>query len=186
MARKTTNRDTKLNKRENSEERSDRSMEDRVVTQNRELTDDQRLDEFRQSFFQSALPDIPDIPGYHVCWLTTANPRDSIPGRVRLGYEPILASDIPGWSYASMKSGEYEGCIGVNEMVAFKLPEHLYQAYMREAHHNQPNQEEGKLSDATRSAEQQASAMSRRPVSFELEDGQAEIGQVVRPPSHFD
>ena len=185
MARKT-NRDAKLNQRRESELRADRRMEDRAVTENRVLSDQERLDEFRQSFYQSALPKLPDIPGYHVCWLTTTNPRDSIPSRVRLGYEPIKAADIPGWEYASMKTGEYEGCIGVNEMVAFKLPDHLYQMYMREAHHIQPNFEEEKLSLARQNAEEAAAQMSRKPVSFELEDGQAEIGRVIPPPSRFD
>jgi hypothetical protein len=33
-------------------------------------------------------------------------------------------------------------------MVAFKLPMDLYQMYMKEAHHDAPLREEGKLTDA--------------------------------------
>lgn len=177
--RKTT--DARL-KHSESEARSDRAMEDRPVTENRELTDEQRLMEFRKTFFQSALPDLPDLPGYHVCWLTTENPRDPIHGRIRLGYEPIKASDIAGWEHSTLKSGEWEGCISVNEMIAFKLPLSLYEQYMYEAHHRQPLEEEGKLNAAREQAEAEASSLARSPVSFELEDGTAELGVAPEPP----
>ena len=127
--------------------RASRGMEERTVTENRVMTDEDRLDMFRMSLHQSALPDLPEIPGYHVCWLTTANPRDSIHYRRSLGYEPILSEDMPGWEHSSVKTGEYAGLIGVNEMVAFKLPMRLYEAYMRESHHERPRQEEQKLAD---------------------------------------
>jgi hypothetical protein len=127
--------------------RASRNAEDRNVTENRAISDDDRLAMFRQSFFQSALPDLPEIPGYHVCWLTTANPRDSIHSRRSLGYTPIMPEEVPGWEHASLKTGEYAGCIGVNEMVAFKLPMKLYEAYMAEAHYERPLKEEGKLAD---------------------------------------
>jgi len=181
---KRIDRDTKLGS--SSESKRDRRMDDREITENRVLTDDERLDEFRQTMFQSALPDLPKIPGYHVCWLTTENPRDSIQGRIRLGYEPIKESDIPSWSHTSLKTGEWAGCIGVNEMVAFKLPLRLYESYMKEAHHTQPLFEESKLNDAREQAEAEASSVARKAVSFELEDGQADLGEAPEPPSFED
>ena len=48
------------------------------------------------------------------------------------------------------------GCIGVNEMVAFKLPVRLYELYMHEAHVERPLQEEGKLADTADFIRQQA------------------------------
>ncbi len=152
----------------------------------RVLSDEERLDEFRKSFFQSVLPDLPPIPGYHVCWLTTTNPRDSIPGRVRLGYEPVKKEDVPGWEYATMKTGDYVGCIGVNEMIAFKLPMSLYEAYMREAHHTQPLYEEEKLSsvlDVIREEAAMAAKSGARGIKFEVEEGMAELGQDLDPGS---
>lgn len=178
MARKL-NRDAKLGL---SPDRVSRAARDRRVTQNRQLSDEERLDEFRKTFFQSALPDLPSIPGYHVCWLTTQNPRDPIHGRMRLGYTPIREEDVPGWSFTSLKTGEFAGCIGVNEMVAFKLPIHLYEAYMREAHHTQPLDEETKLNRAREEAEMAASQLARKPISFELEEGQADLGEAPEPP----
>jgi hypothetical protein len=125
--------------------RVSKASQNREVTENREISDDDRVDMFRQQFFQSSLPDLPKIPGYHTCWLTTTNPRDTIQARSRLGYEPIKSEEIPGWEYATIKTGEYAGFIGVNEMLAFKLPMRLYQMFMEEAHFNAPAREDEKL-----------------------------------------
>lgn len=174
--------DTRLNS-DQSGVRADRRMEDRNVTQDRALSDDERVEEFRQQYFQSALPDIPKIDGYHVCWLTTENPRDPIHSRIRLGYEPIKASDIPGWDHATIKTGEWEGCIGVNEMIAFKIPLQLYEAYMRINHHEQPLSEEEKLSSQIREMEAEMNRQTRRgTISLELEDGTAALGVAPEPP----
>mgnify|MGYP003704959851 CR=1 FL=1 len=102
--------------------RTNRAEVDRQATENREVSETERLEMFRQQLFQSALPDLPKIPGYHTVWLTTTNPRDSIQGRIRLGYEPVKPEDVPGWEYATIKTGDWQGFIGVNEMLAFKLP----------------------------------------------------------------
>lgn len=125
--------------------RESRAALDRAAAEARELSDDDRVEMFRQQFFQSALPDLPKIPGYHSCWLTTTNPRDSVQSRMRLGYEPIKPEDVPGWEYATIKTGEYAGLIGVNEMLAFKLPLRLYETYMIEAHYDAPMREDEKL-----------------------------------------
>lgn len=162
--------------------RADRHMEERNVTQDRTLSDDERVAEFRQQFFQSALPDLPKIPGYHVCWLTTENPRDPVHSRMRLGYEPIKESDIPGWEHASIKTGEWQGCIGVNEMLAFKLPLELYEQYMRINHHEAPLAEEEKLSAALRQMEAEMNQASKGGVELELEDGTAALGVAPEPP----
>ena len=136
--------------------RQSREMEDRQVLENREVTDDDRLEMFRAQLFNDALPDLPNIPGYHMCWLTTTNPRDPIHRRIQLGYEPIKASEVPGMEFASVKTGEWAGLIGVNEMIAFKLPETLYQRFMQEAHHDAPLREENKLAETAEIMRQQA------------------------------
>lgn len=143
-------------KKSNDPGRASRAVSDRAVTENRNLTDADRLDMFRASLFNSALPDLPEIPGYHVCWLTTQNSRDTIHSRRSLGYEPVTVDDVPGWESTSLKTGEYAGCIGVNEMLAFKLPIRLYEMYMHEAHFERPLQEEGKLADTADFIRQQA------------------------------
>lgn len=187
MADKKVGKTSARRKKAPSKARQSRAAGDRkVAATHRTLTDEERLDTFRKSFFQSVLPDLPPIPGYHVCWLTTTNPRDSIPGRIRLGYEPVRQEDVPGWEYASLKSGDFKGCIGVNEMIAFKLPMSLYESYMREAHHIQPLYEEQKLSSVLDVIREEAAAAAKsgsRGIKFELEEGMAELGQDLDPGS---
>lgn len=127
--------------------RRSRQSEDRAVTERRDISDNDRLNMFRNQLFNDALPDLPQIPGWHLCWLTTTNTRDSIHRRMQLGYEPVRPEEVPGMEYATQKTGEWAGMIGVNEMLAFKLPMSLYEMFMQEAHHDAPNREEGKLAD---------------------------------------
>lgn len=136
--------------------RKERAAEDRETTQNRELSDDERVDLLRMSFFQSALPDLPEIPGYHCCWLTTTNARDPIVGRERLGYQLLRATDLPGWEYSAAKGGQFDGCVMVNEMVAAKLPMRLYQRFMAESHHKEPLREEEKVVASNHSKKNEA------------------------------
>lgn len=121
--------------------RGSRAAEDRRLSEDRTLTDDERLDMFRRELFNDALPNLPEIAGYHCCWLSTNyQGGDTIHKRMRLGYELIRSDEIPGFDHISLKTGEYAGCIGVNEMVAAKIPEGLYRGYMRIAHHDQPRE----------------------------------------------
>lgn len=181
MAKKII-RDSRL-KRASEESRVDRHAAKRTIKRNRSFSDSKRLDMFRKAFFQSALPDLPKIPGHHVCWLTTTNPRDPIHQRMRLGYTPIKTHEVPGYEAVKVASGEYLGCIGVNEMVAFKLPLSLYQSYMKEVHHTQPLHEERKLRTAVdlanESLAQQGLARKTRIVE---EDGNAELGRSRKAP----
>ena len=153
--------------------RQSRAKEDQQKAGDRALSDDERVEMFRQQFIQSALPDLPKIPGYHNCWLTTTNPRDSIQSRIRLGYEPITPEDIPGWEYVTLKTGEYAGFVGVNEMLAFKLPESLYQKFMAEVHHNAPLAEEEKLRNTVDTLKEQAERIGGKVL---VGEGDQELG----------
>lgn len=159
---------------------ADRELGDREH-QERDITDEERLELFRLAMFQNQLPSLPAMPGWHLCWLTTANPRDSIQGRTRLGYQLLRLEEVPGWDANVLTTGPYAGCIGINEMVAAKLPMRLYEMYMTEAHHNQPLAEEGKLRstlDAVRDAQGKGTQVY-------LEGGMAALGQNPRR-AHFE
>lgn len=155
--------------RENGERTaSERERDEREQTQDRELSEDERLELFRDSLVQSVMPDLPHQDGYHVCWLTTSNPRDTIAWRKRLGYELIRAEDMPaGLSSLASKQGEYQGIVSINEMVAARLPMRLYNKYMKEVHDRMPLDEEGKLRSQIDSmkadAEQQGLRMTAGP-----------------------
>lgn len=158
--------------------RETRAAEDRKVTERRELSDDDRLEMFRNQLYNDALPDLPEIPGYHVCWLTTTNPRDSIHRRMQYGYEPIRPEEVPGMEFASVKTGEWAGFIGVNEMLAFKLPMRLYQGFMQEAHHEAPLREESKLAEVAELMREQA---ERAGTSLLEGDGMREMRSSSHP-----
>lgn len=183
MARKLN--DSRLD----SKARRDRGMDSTKSADARQLNDSERLNEFRMSLYQSILPNLPKIKGYHVIWLTTTNQGDSILNRQRLGYELLKPRDVPGYESLSIKSGEFAGYIGVNEMVAAKLPLHLYQMYMKEAHHDQPLEQEQKLNDAIEQAQETVRGMvgrrGKKAVRAELADGQEDMGAEDRPAPKF-
>jgi hypothetical protein len=136
--------------------RKSKAAQNRAVTEDREQTDAAKLELFRASFAQAALPDIPPIPGFHVVWLASNNPRDSLAMRHRMGYTPVVSEDVKGFEFVADKGGALDGLIRVNEMVAYKLPLSLYNLYMRENHHNRPAQEQTKLTDTVTSLKQKA------------------------------
>lgn len=165
-------------KREEDPGRQSRAMDNRENTENRQISDDERMELYRNQFYQHVLPDLPDIDGYHVCWLTTTNPRDSIHNRMRLGYEPITPADVPGYDSYSMKTGEWAGCIGINEMVAFKLPLSLYERYMNEAHSRAPHAEQAKITALIDELNDQAQQVGGRIMEG---DGMSELRASPKP-----
>jgi hypothetical protein len=148
----------RLGSRDLAANRRTRAAENREVHDTAELRDEDRLDLFRQQLFNDALHDLPEIPGWHVCWLTTTNPRDPIQRRTRLGYEPVRPEDVPGFEFAADQTGEFAGMIRVNEMVAFKIPQNLYEAFMQEVHHDAPLREEEKLAEVAEQMRRKAEA----------------------------
>lgn len=170
-------------KRTASESKLDRRAHERRLSENRELSDSERREAYRKGLYQSHLPDLPPIKGFHVCWLTTTNPKDSIAARIRLGYEPIKASEIPGFEFANVKTGEWAGCVGINEMIAAKLPLDLYQAYMAISHHEQPLEEESAI---VAEVLKQAEGANGLIGSVKLEGGTAQLGKGPAVPRFAD
>jgi len=170
-------------KKELGDSRQNRAAADRHATENRAISDDERLEMFRMQLYNDHLPNIPDIPGYHVCWLTTTNKSDTIQQRIRLGYELIRAEDVPGMELVTQKTGDYAGCIGVNEMIAAKLHLSLYYRYMQEAHHDAPLREEEKLEETAQLMRDQAERAGGRLLES---DGMREVGDYAPARGIFD
>jgi hypothetical protein len=158
-------------------EGSERAAEERENTEERELTEDERLELFRDSLQQSVLPDLPHVPGYHVFWATRSNPRDSIQWRLRLGYRLIRVEECPGFESMAITSGDYAGVIAVNEMLAMRIPLSLYNKYMREVHHLMPMQEEEKVRHRVEAVKADART---RGTTVDEGDGMADIVQRAR------
>lgn len=99
----------------------------------------------RNEFQQTVLPNIPDIPGYHLCWLATNSQYDPIHRRFSLGYTPVRADEMPGYDMYKVKEGDQSGHIMCNEMLLCKMPMDVYQDIMLEHHHYQPMDEAEKI-----------------------------------------
>ena len=164
--------------------RQSRAVEDRARTEGREVSVEERMAEFRKQNIQSALPSIPDVPGFHVCWLTTNSQYDPLSQRVsKYGYVPLKPEDVPGWGYNNVKSSPHEGWpISCNEMVAAKLPMEMYEALMKEIHHDQPLFEENALYDTARRIKDQA---MRAGADVEIHEGHEGLGARVRAPTSW-
>lgn len=127
--------------------RGSRAQEDasRASDEGTVLSTEQQRNLIRNEFLQEALPRVPEIPGYHLCWLSTNNSYDPIHKRMRLGYEPVDVREMAGYESMRMNSGEFEGCVSCNEMLLFKIPLPRYHAIMNEFHHHMPLEEEQAL-----------------------------------------
>lgn len=138
--------------------------------------DDALLDVFLDSLNQTVLPRLPEIPGYHVCWLTTSNPRDSVDWRLRVGYTLLRYKDFPGMTEIGGLKGDTnpDDKIQINEMIAAKIPARLYNKLMLAVHHQLPLNEEVKLRSRVEEMGQAAESQGGRLV---VGDGTRDIVQ---------
>jgi hypothetical protein len=181
--RRGPGRPRRQHSRDASDERggAERGTQEREFEE-REFSDDEALELFRDSLEQSVLPDLPPMPGYHVCWLTTSNPRDTIQRRIQIGYELITVDTLPGWDGVRVKTGDYAGVVGINEMLAARIPLGRYNKFMREVHHSRPLNEELKLRSM---ADDLKNGARQRGLQVEEGDGTADLGQRVAPMPEF-
>jgi len=139
--------DSRLKKTLNAGGRESRSSQDlsRAAPEEAFISKQERRKMWSDEWTQSALPKVPDIPGWHLCWLSTTNGYDSIDKRMRLGYVPVRADELPGFDNYRVKAGEDVGFIACNEMRLYKLPMEVYQEVMTQMHHEAPNEEADKV-----------------------------------------
>jgi hypothetical protein len=139
--------DSRLKKTLNAGGRESRSSQDlsRAAPEEAFISKQERRKMWSDEWTQSALPKVPDIPGWHLCWLSTTNGYDSIDKRMRLGYVPVQADELPGFDNYRVKAGEDVGFIACNEMRLYKLPMEVYQEVMTHMHHEAPNEESDKV-----------------------------------------
>lgn len=170
-------------KREPGPSRRSRKADNREFSENREYTDDERLQMFRQRHHRSILPDLPKMDGFHVCWLTTTDTSDTIQSRERYGYRLLRKDEVPGFESFNHKTAEYADFIVVNEMIAACIPIDLYNAYMQDAHHDTPRSEEESITEAVENYRRQANDYGAdfRPDSDE-EDGMNALRNKRRAP----
>ena len=133
---------------------------------------------------QTALPKVPDIPGWHLCWLSTTNSYDTIDKRIRLGYVPVLADELPGYDNYRVKAGEHVGHISCNEMLLFKIPMDLYQKVMTHFHYQKPMEATQAIMERMEELQQGVDSSGHRLLKTEGE-GFSSVGKqsINRPPT---
>lgn len=94
-------------------------------------------------FENSGVANPPPIPGYHLCWLSSTAQMDTIQKRQRVGYMPVMRSEMPGFDpSAGQALTNYEGMITCNELVLHKIVQRRYQSMMNIFHHKKPLESE--------------------------------------------
>ena len=127
--------------------RETRANEDasRASPEDKFASTQERRKMWSEEWTQSALPKMPNLSGWHLCWLSTTNSYDSIDKRIRLGYVPVKSEELPGYEDYRVKAGEHVGHISCNEMLLFKLPMDVYQEIMMHMHDEKPREEAEKI-----------------------------------------
>lgn len=135
----------KKNAGSNRENRGATADKSRAAPEEGFASAEERRRMFRSEWVQEALPTPPEIPGFHLCWLSSTNQYDPIHKRLRMGYTPVKAEELPGFENYRVKAGEHEGFVACNEMILYKMPEDIYQEIMAEMHHYAPMDEQEKI-----------------------------------------
>jgi hypothetical protein len=117
----------------------------RAAPEDKFISTQERKKMWSEEWTQSALPKLPTLSGWHLCWLSTTNSYDSIDKRIRLGYVPVKSEEFPGYEDYRVKAGEHVGYISCNEMLLFKLPMDVFQEVMTHMHHDKPREESEKI-----------------------------------------
>jgi hypothetical protein len=139
--------ESRLKKSLNAGGRNDRASEDasRRAPEDKFISTQERRKMWSEEWTQSALPKLPNMDGWHLCWLSTTNSYDSIDKRIRLGYVPVKSEELPGYENYRVKAGEHVGYISCNEMLLFKLPMDVFQELMTHMHYDKPREESDKI-----------------------------------------
>ena len=163
--------------------RESRSSQDqsRAAPEEKFASSQERRKMWSDEWTQSALPKVPEIPGWHLCWLSTTNSYDSIDKRMRLGYVPVKADEVRGFDNFRVKAGQHEGFVACNEMLLFKLPMEIYQDVMLQMHHEAPMDEADKIRVQVENLQGQRDSSGKSLTQVEGE-GFGNIDQNVKTP----
>jgi hypothetical protein len=138
--------ESRLKKSLNAGNRETRNEDaSRAAPEDKFISTQERKKMWSEEWTQSALPKLPSLNGWHLCWLSTTNSYDSIDKRIRLGYVPVKSEELPGYEDYRVKAGEHVGYISCNEMLLFKLPMDVFQELMTHMHYDKPREESDKI-----------------------------------------
>ena len=173
--------ESRLKKSLNVDGRQDRSNGEasHAAPEDKFISTQERKKMWSEEWTQSALPKLPDMEGWHPCWLSTTNSYDSIDKRIRLGYVPVKSEELPDYKDFHVKSGEHIGYVSCNEMLLFKIPMHVFQEVMTHMHHDKPREEAEKVMVQMENLQGQRDSNGRRLMEIEGEG----IGSIDKQPN---
>lgn len=109
-----------------------------------QITDPERRREIRRKWMESILPNLPYKSGWHRCWVGTTHSIDTPQKRRRFGYKFVDYDDLnrEGWAadVDAVKDGRFMGAVMWREMIAMECTIRDFVDYMREFHHDQPEE----------------------------------------------
>jgi hypothetical protein len=130
----------------------------------------------RREWVQEVLPTPPEIPGFHLCWVSTTNSTDPVHKRMQLGYQPVKVTEVPGFEqYRIADGGQFDGCVACNEMLLFKIPLDVYQDIMSIYHYDMPLEQEQSI------FEQVASKSERDSSNRQLNSVEGDFDKLGKP-----
>lgn len=152
-------------------------------------TDPERREKIRSIFRDSVLPNLPQKPGFHRCWVSTTHNNDTPQRRLRLGYWFYKLEDAraEGWHADEFvindSSSPYKGLIMWREMVAMDIRYEDYCMIMRELHHDQPMDQARSIYEAMDAAGERIRDMGGRTT---MAPGMETLRQFTKPPRQFE
>lgn len=159
------------------------TRKDRAAADNERIMDETiaaQIAALREGWSDNILPDIDGDPNFHYCWLSTTNQSDPIYRRLRLGYQLVKHDELKYLGTQNrVQSGEFEGCVSINELILAKIPMPLYQAIMSINHYEKPLQEEELLRANMKKDEKDSDG---RPLGKVFGDGIQQLGLPVPRP----
>lgn len=134
---------------------------------------------------ESTLATPPAIPGYDLCWLTTTSQFDTIQKRQRVGYSPVMRSEVPGFDPSNGQNLQgYEGVVTCNEMVLHKILTQRRRVFMTLYHHKKPlAMESAILKDLEASGAKQADSSPSEPGGIDVLERSVKVGESIRNPT---
>jgi hypothetical protein len=169
--------DERLKKSLNTGRESRASLDQvRDAPENQSALSNERRKMWKDEWSQSALPDVPELKGWHFCWLSTTNSYDTIEKRMRLGYVPVMLDELPNFQNTRVKAeSQYPGQVSCNELLLYKLPMDIWQEVMTHFHHDEPQE----MAEKVRVDMEQLSARDRS--GRNLVSAEGDMGNIDKP-----
>jgi hypothetical protein len=138
----------------------------------------ERLNMIRNEWQQTALPNPPEIPGWHQFWASTTNSTDSIHRRQKLGYVLVKKSEHPNFKIEKANSADYGEYITCNEMILMKIPTEIYLDIMSVFHHEMPMEEEKSIREQLENRKEELNSRAGKEVIQNTGEGFSRLGEV--------